>query len=148
MASHSEVKAYLACWLQLGKAVDAHCQALPDKIQLESVLGVSAFSPEFEQVWRAISARAERCYLEGTNESIADLLSDRWAITDCSRCGLHIPVREDGQVNLGPCPCADMTETWPNTETLPPRCYAGMVDPTVLRLHQVRDRLEARVYSS
>ncbi|MEO0853739.1 MAG: hypothetical protein AAFY15_09585, partial [Cyanobacteria bacterium J06648_11] len=59
------------------------------------------------------------------------------------RCGLHVPIPEDGLANTNPCPCADMMEKWPNAETLPPRLNAGVVDPTVCRLEQVRDRLKA-----
>lgn len=146
MASQPDVKAYLACWLQLGKAIDARIHTLPDTIRIGSVLSLSAFSAEFEQVWRAVFAHAQWCYLAGTDESIGDLLSDRWTIADCGRCGLHVPISEDGLAIAGPCPCADMMDSWPNAETLPPRLNAGIVDPTVCKLQEMRDRLNAKVY--
>ncbi|MEO1132700.1 MAG: hypothetical protein AAFX40_08340 [Cyanobacteria bacterium J06639_1] len=144
MASPSAVKAYLACWLQLGKAIDARINAQPDTLKPDSVVSLSALSLEFEQLWNDIKDCAACCYLAGTDESIEDLLSDRWEITNCGRCGMHVPVLESGQVSSGPCPCADMMDAWPNAETLPPRLNAGAIDPTVCRLEQVRDRLLAR----
>ena len=120
MASPAQVKAYVACWLQMGKAVDVdrfHCryQLTPD-----SVLAREGYSAEFERHWRFMYRHADFCYLSGTSESIADLLKTRWEIAPCSRCQLLLPLPAAGAQCMAPCPCADVG-FWPNLDTLQPR---------------------------
>jgi hypothetical protein len=134
MASEQQVKRYLAYWFQLGKKVlirngDAAVLA-------QSVFTQDRYSDEFERIWQLIvSPESGDCYLEGTHETIAQLLTPRWIIEPCVRCDMPVPM-----INIGlppeVCPCNDLA-TWPNTEIPLPR---GPVD-TQNRLSEIRDRL-------
>jgi hypothetical protein len=115
MASPSQVRTYLAQWFQLGKRVvsqDGQHHYLPSPI-----FSGEEYSPNFEWMWSQISARnADRFYLEGTDQSIADLLSPRWQIESCARCQMPVPTSHT-HWTCAICPCSDLT-TWPN-ESLP-----------------------------
>lgn len=139
MADLLDVKSYLACWFQLGKSVTALTPAGQRRIKPHRVLALEGLSKEFDDCWHRISAQPDRCYLEGTDETIADLLSDRWQIDPCSRCGLPIPLIHSGPYPGGPCPCATLT-TWPNDQTIPPR-FPGNESPSVERFDRIRNRL-------
>jgi hypothetical protein len=102
-------------------------------------LGLSQFSLDFEICWAEILSQPQRYYLEGTEESVADLLSGKWDIINCARCTMLIPITNQGVVSLGPCPCADLSG-WPNFETLPPRLQSEE-DVNVARLNQILERL-------
>ncbi|MFK8183252.1 MAG: hypothetical protein AB8B99_07740 [Phormidesmis sp.] len=136
MASPIEIKNYLAHWFQLGK------QVLNDNGQISykpaTVIQGERFSPEFERCWDAILATdGQSLYLEGTDETIADLLSPKWEMTQCARCEMPVPIP---QVELAErlCPCNDLP-TWPNEEIPQPHLP---IDNNQ-RLNQLRKRLIA-----
>ena len=134
MASEQQVKRYLAYWFQLGKKVlirNGDASLLP-----QSVFTHDRYSDEFERIWQLIrSPESGDCYLEGTHETIAQLLTPRWLVEPCVRCDMPVPM-----INIGlppeVCPCNDLP-TWPNTEIPLPR---GPID-TQNRLREIRDRL-------
>lgn len=134
MASEQQVKRYLAYWFQLGKKVmirNGDAAVLPP-----SVVAGDRYSDEFEAVWQQIiSPESGDCYLEGTQQTIAELLSPRWEIEPCVRCDMPVPLIKIG---LPPelCPCNDLP-SWPNTEIPKPREPISSQD----RLKQIRDRL-------
>ncbi|MCL1475234.1 hypothetical protein [Argonema antarcticum] len=134
MASENEVKQYLAYWFQLGKKVlirNGQETLLPKKV----IQGAS-YSDEFERCWQQIiSPDSGECYLEGTDETIAELLAPAWDMIDCARCSMPIPVRNAGMPPEA-CPCFDLSG-WPNTEAPSPR---SPID-TQAHLTQIRDRL-------
>lgn len=114
MASLQKVQTYLAYWFQLGKPVilqHRHTQCLPAPL-----FQGSQFSADFDRCWQQIMACPEQSFLQGTDESIAELLSDAWEIAGCARCTMPLPMLVRG-VKASPCPCADLP-SWPN-ETMP-----------------------------
>lgn len=137
MASEQQVKRYLAYWFQLGKKViirNGDAAVLPP-----SVVAGDRYSDEFESVWeQIISPESGDCYLEGTHQTIAELLSPRWEIEACVRCDMPVPLIKIG---LPPelCPCNDLP-SWPNTEIPKPREPVSSQE----RLQQIRDRLSQR----
>ncbi|NJN20769.1 MAG: hypothetical protein HC812_05715 [Leptolyngbya sp. RL_3_1] len=141
MASPEQVRVYLAHWFQLGKPVvfeRSHSRYLPSPIFYHD-----NYSAEFEDCWQAIQAIGGRdCYLEGTDQTLAELLSPQWEITDCARCVMPVPMA------IGPmaerhCPCQDLP-LWPNTNAPSPRAAVS----SHRQLGQLRDRLEASYGSS
>lgn len=118
MASEQQVKQYIAYWFQLGKRVlirNGREALLPQR-----VIQGDRYSDEFEECWqRIIAPESGDCNLEGTQETIAELLTPAWDLNSCARCSMPIPVRNLG---LPPnnCPCSDLP-TWPNLETPLPR---------------------------
>lgn len=118
MATKKEVKQYLAYWFQLGKKVvigDGKTSFLP-----QPVLEGDRYSEEFEQCWQEILSHTPGdCYLEGTHESISELLTPAWELLPCGRCQMPVPLRSLGMPALS-CPCNDLPE-WPNTELPAPR---------------------------
>ncbi|NJK60159.1 MAG: hypothetical protein HC918_07880 [Oscillatoriales cyanobacterium SM2_1_8] len=112
------VKAFVAKWLQLGKHLELPGRSAP-AILRETVQG-DRYTPAFEALWVSI-VRVElgNAYLSGTDVTIADLLTGRWELQACGRCGLPVPLPPLGQAYSGPCVCADLTD-WPNAETVPP----------------------------
>lgn len=118
MASESEVKQYLAYWLQLGKKVQLNNGAKTKKIQ--RVIQGEDYSEELDELWQEVrSPESTDCYLEGTSETIDQLLSSEWEITDCPRCPMIKPQRIAGMPVIS-CPCEDLSN-WPNLELPPPR---------------------------
>jgi hypothetical protein len=115
MASPSQVKTYLAQWFQLGKRVvsqDGKNRYLPTPI-----FAGEEYSSDFEWIWSQVSSQnADLFYLEGTDQSIGDLLSGYWQIESCARCQMPVPTCQ-AHWFCGICPCSDLT-TWPN-ESLP-----------------------------
>jgi hypothetical protein len=134
MASSQQVRQYLAYWFQLGKGVvleNGHRTVLP-----RPVLAGSIYSSEFEECWQQLVApNAGDAYLEGTQPTIAELLTPAWQIDPCARCAMPIPVKIVG-LNALECPCIDIP-TWPNTDIPQPRSPVDTRD----RLAQIRDRL-------
>jgi hypothetical protein len=134
MASEQEVKRYLAYWFQLGKKVVIHntqTALLP-----QPVIAGDRYSDEFESIWQQIvSPHSGDCYLEGTEQTIAELLTPRWDIDPCVRCDMPVPL-----INIGippeVCPCNDLPN-WPNTEIPAPREPVNSHN----RLSGIRDRL-------
>lgn len=134
MASEQQVKRYLAYWFQLGKKVVIHngdSAVLP-----QPVIAGDRYSDEFEKTWQLIlSLESGDCYLDGTHQTIAELLTPKWEIEPCVRCEMPVPLIKIG---LPPelCPCNDLP-TWPNTEIPAPR--EPISNHTKLRA--IRDRL-------
>lgn len=118
MATEAQVKRYLAYWFQLGKKVllrNGQEKLLPNPIFEEN-----RYSIEFENCWQhLIDPKSGDCYLEGTDQTIQQLLSPAWEIVDCARCQMPIPINQVGQTSLE-CPCIDLP-LWPNTELPAPR---------------------------
>lgn len=134
MASETQVRQYLAHWLQLGKRVFIHNGK--EALQPRSIIAGDRYSPEFEDCWRRVCASdAGDCYLEGSEQTIAELLSSEWDVDACSRCAMPVPIRK---VGLPPdsCPCFDLPN-WPDNELPQPR---SPVSSQTL-LSQIRDRL-------
>jgi hypothetical protein len=132
MASENQVKQYLAFWFQLGKGlVMGQDRQLPQPV----ILG-DRYSPEFEACWqRIVQLEGKNCYLQGTVQTIDQLLSSEWELTACARCDMPVPMLNLGMRSPG-CPCEDMP-LWPNTELPAPRVP---VDSRA-QLDQIRDRL-------
>lgn len=120
MAASSQVKAYVACWIQLGKAVMCEYPGGSERIQPQPVLSLESLSQEFHLSWHRMSLDPWHCHLEGTHESLGQLLSPAWEIGSCSRCSLPIPLPATTATAIGPCPCSDL-KGWPNSTTVPPR---------------------------
>ncbi len=118
MASEQQVKKYLAHWFQLGKKVllrNGREALLPQPVMQEN-----NYSWAFEKCWQRIMASdSGDCYLEGTHQSVRELLTSSWEITPCARCSMPVPMIRLG-VQQGPCPCNDLGN-WPNTEIPSPR---------------------------
>ncbi len=140
MADTLDVKSYLACWFQLGKGVITSTPTGQRCLKPHRVLAIEGLSEEFETCWRRIAAQPEQCYLEDTDETIADLLSDRWQIDACSRCGLPVPLIQTSSNPPGPCPCAYLSN-WPNDQTIPPRVPGEHISQTA-QFNQIRQRLD------
>ncbi len=134
MASEQQVKRYLAYWFQLGKKVvvrNGDLALLP-----QPVIAGNRYSDEFEEIWQLIlSSESGDCYLEGTNERIAELLTPKWLIEPCVRCDMPVPM-----INIGlppeVCPCNDLP-SWPNTQIPSPREPIN----SQTRLRDIRERL-------
>ncbi len=134
MASRHQVKQYLAYWFQLGKNVALNNGK--EKMNPNPVFQGHFYSREFEACWQTILSKGtESCHLEGTNESIAELLSSEWEILRCARCPMPIPVRTKGMPPEA-CPCNDLP-LWPNNEIPPPREAIS----TQNHLESIRNRL-------
>ncbi len=136
MASEHDVKRYLAHWFQLGKPLVVRNGQ--DTVLPTSVIRGDRYSAEFEALWQQVTAPdAGDCYLQGTSQTIAELLTTRWEIDPCARCAMLVPMQSFG---LPPeeCPCSDLP-TWPNTELPMPRSPVS----TTGRLGNLRDRLNS-----
>lgn len=111
MASELQVRTYLACWFQLGKAViipHLHTKLYPD-----SILQGDRYSQAFEDCWQCLQKLSgQECYLEGTSQTVAELLTGQWEIVPCARCTLPIPLKHGYTTDLT-CPCHDLPN-WPN----------------------------------
>ncbi len=132
---HDPVKAYLAHWFQLGKKL--YAQSGRTEICPSSVLVPGGFSAEFEACWNYITSdQAGDCYLEGTDETIAELRQQHWEIVNCARCAMPIALPKNGIAPFH-CPCAGL-ENWPNIELPTPR---GPMDSQA-HLSNLQSRLE------
>lgn len=118
MASQHQVRQYLAYWLQLGKRV--FLQNGSEAILPKPIISGGRYSVEFEECWQKIlSPESGDCYLEGTSETIAELLKPAWEIESCARCSMPIPLRRAGMPAEN-CPCFDLSN-WPDQEKPQPR---------------------------
>ncbi len=134
MASKKEVKKYLAYWFQLGKKVFINNGAA--SLQPRNVIDGESYSDEFEECWqKVLSSVSGECYLEGTHQTISELLSSEWDMSSCSRCEMPVPLKNLGMPPLL-CPCNDVAN-WPNTELPPPREPVNSVN----KLLRIRDSL-------
>lgn len=140
MASQEQVKEYLAHWFQLGKPIvlangKAECLPYP-------IFHGYRYSQAFEECWQQIMSNdGEGCYLKGTHETIAMMLTAAWDVHPCARCRMPIVVPTLG-LNDNPCPCNDL-KTWPNTDMPMPRSQvsdAEHLDQLRQRLNQVKGR--------
>ncbi|MBD2165439.1 hypothetical protein H6G04_13630 [Calothrix membranacea FACHB-236] len=140
MANEQDVKRYLAYWFQLGRKVivgNGKTELLP-----QQVLKGDRYSDEFEGIWQQIHHQADECHLEGTDETIAELLTPVWEMLPCSRCEMPVPMRNVGMPALS-CPCNTLPN-WPNSELPQPRNPIS----TQEQLQIIRDRLWKKVHSS
>ena len=134
MASENQVREYIAYWFQLGKKVLIRNGS--EALLPQPVITGDRYSPEFEQCWqKIISPDSGDSYLQGTEETIAQLLTPAWDISACARCTMPVPLRDAG---MPPelCPCNDLAN-WPNTEMPQPRSPVS----TKSQLSGIRDRL-------
>ncbi|ACB50971.1 unknown [Crocosphaera subtropica ATCC 51142] len=134
MASTEQVKQYLAHWFQLGKSVI--CPKRQEKICPQVIFRGHDYSAEFEQCWHKILNTDADCYLEGTEQTIQQLLSPAWEIIDCPRCDLPIPMTVAG-VASPVCTCFDLSD-WPNNELPAPRVPAN----SSIHLNRLKQRLQ------
>jgi len=118
MAESEKVKKYIAYWFQLGKKIvipSRNTAVLPSRI-----LNSHGYSHEFEKCWELVTDRKTGdCYLEGTSQTIQELLSSKWEISECARCSMPVPMIDLGVQSSG-CVCNDM-ENWPNNQLPSPR---------------------------
>ncbi|MGF1517164.1 MAG: hypothetical protein ACFCVB_05080 [Nodosilinea sp.] len=118
MASQAQVREYLAHWFQLGKPVvlaEHRGGCLPSPIFQNG-----RYSRSFEDCWHQIMVTSgQDCYLQGTTQSIAAMLSPAWDLVACSRCDMPIAMPTAGTMT-DLCPCNDLM-SWPNTEVPRPR---------------------------
>ncbi len=137
MATQKEVKLYLAYWFQLGKRVLLHNG---EKSLLPTPIFVgNHYSHEFEIGWQQIlDSSSGDCYLEGTEQTIQQLLTPQWEISFCARCQMPVPMTVSGYGCLT-CPCADLS-LWPNTNLPLPHCPAN----TQQHLTELSQRLKRR----
>ncbi len=118
MAARTLVKNYVAQWMQMGKSISLSTQV--ELVSIYKILSGEEYSPLFNKLWDEISTiKADEAYLSGTDQTISDLLSDRWEIIGCARCSLLVP-----SLDLGPrvpvcCPCDDLP-THPNLDLVAP----------------------------
>lgn len=113
MASEAKVKEYLAYWFHLGKKVIVG--KTQEAICPQPVVIGEHYSSLFEDYWQYLqSDRSGDCYLEGTEQTIQQLLSPEWEIHACSRCQMPVPLKERGLPPVS-CPCFDLS-SWPNLE--------------------------------
>lgn len=92
----------------------------PDGYSLGSIIQGDRYSPEFETCWAYVCASdAGKCYLEGMEQTIQDLLSSEWEVVGCARCDMPVPMMLMG-TNHSACPCSDLG-LWPNFDVPQPR---------------------------
>lgn len=136
MASQADVKKYLAYWFQLGKKVIA--ERSQETYAPDPVIEGDHYSSAFEQCWQDIVNKdGKGYYLEGTDETIAELLSSEWLVTQCARCDMPVPIPER-QTTLNLCPCNDLP-SWPNEELPQPRSPINSNN----HLFALKDKMEA-----
>lgn len=134
MASQEQVRQYLAYWFQLGKrlVVENHEMILPDP-----VIQGDRYSAEFEACWqRILDSKHKDFYLEGTHQTIAELLSPCWDVLPCVRCEMPVPMMCVGFPSDPSCPCFDLP-SWPNLDLPRPRSPVN----SHTQLNQIRERL-------
>ncbi|AFY74861.1 hypothetical protein Syn7502_02936 [Synechococcus sp. PCC 7502] len=130
MATNIEVKEYLAKWLQIGKKI-----SIDDvQISMPQVIRGEAYTPEFEQLWDYVQQAIAT--LNGTNETIQDLLKPEWEIITCAVCEMPISSLSSGYRQIKSCPCSDLS-MHPNLETIAPRSPIT----TSIYLQNISDRL-------
>lgn len=136
MASSQQVKQYLAYWFQLGKPL---ILAHGESVLPQPVVEGNRYSAAFEACWQQVLASGGRdAHLEGTVQTISELLSEGWDLEPCVRCGMPVPIVQIG-LQTGPCPCFDLP-TWPNTDLPTPRLPID----SQTQFQQIRDRLSQR----
>lgn len=118
MATQDQVREFLAHWFQLGKPVvlaEDRGECLPAPVYYKG-----GYSQSFEDCWHRIMVTSGRdCYLKGTSQSIATMLTPGWDIAACARCAMPVAIPTLGTTTL-PCPCNDLY-SWPNLDVPTPR---------------------------
>ena len=138
MASTEQVKQYLAHWFQLGKGVV--CPKRQERIYPQVIFKEHHYSTEFEECWQKIIYTDADCYLEGTDQTIQQLLSPAWELIDCPRCHLPIPITMTG-VPSPICICFDLSN-WPNDKLPSPRMPTNSANHLRCLLERLRDKKE------
>ena len=133
MASTKEVRGYLGYWFQLGKGVIF--PKTDQRVLPEPIFVGHNYSPSFEACWQTIVNSAQDCYLEGTEQSIRELLEPEWELVPCCRCTLPVPV-SNSQTPSCLCPCVDL-ELWPDFDLPLPRLPLN----SLRCLHSIQSRL-------
>jgi hypothetical protein len=139
MASPARVKQYIASWLQLGRKI--YIEDSKDAIALspKKIVEGDRYSQEFESVWQQIAGLdSHKAYLEGTNETIAQLIAHSWEIVPCSVCNMLVATPQVGTKESA-CPCHDIPD-WPNNNVPIPN---GAID-SQSALQQICDRLTVK----
>ncbi|MBW4652742.1 MAG: hypothetical protein KME20_06920 [Kaiparowitsia implicata GSE-PSE-MK54-09C] len=135
MATPDGVKDYVAHWFQLGKRV--LIKQGSEGVLPQPVLQGDRYSDIFETCWHdLVQHHAHDAYLEGTSETLADLLSSQWEVSPCARCGMPVPMLDLGVRDDVGCPCSDLP-TWPDLDTPTPRSPVN----TQSHLQNLHDRL-------
>ena len=135
MASRTLVKNYVAQWMQMGKTVSLSAQG--EEVHIYKILQGEKYAPLFNKLWDEISTtKAQEAYLSGTDQTISDLLSNKWEIIACARCNLLVP-----SIDMGPrvpvcCPCDDLP-SHPNLDLVAPHIPVTLVS----HLDDLCDRL-------
>ena len=117
MASETRVKEYLAYWFQLGKKVVFAKSG--ETVLPEPIFTGKHYSLSFEACWQRILLVCADAYLEGTDQTIQQLLSPAWDIIPCARCTMPVPVSNTA-IPFPYCSCQDLAG-WPNLELPLPR---------------------------
>jgi hypothetical protein len=145
MATQEQIRSFLAHWFQLGKPVvlaGDHNECLPYPVYYKN-----GYSQSFEDCWRHIMAtNGKGCYLKGTTQSVADMLSSAWDITPCARCDMPVAVPALGMMKY-PCPCHDL-HTWPNYDVPAPRMAVDdghHLEEIQRRLNEIRAEQETEM---
>lgn len=116
MASKTEVKEYLAYWMQLGRKL-----VVADRlVSLDQVVAGDHYTTRFEEIWQESQAQAEFTSLEGSEVSLKQLFAPTYELLDCPRCHLPLPSPDLGPRPAQSCPC-DHLKLLPNLDTVPPR---------------------------
>ncbi len=133
MASESQVKEYLACWLQVGKRIlhDSGNREFHDP----RIVNKRGYTSEFESWWDEFRENAHHWHLEGCNNALDVLFTPQWDIVDCALCVMPVPKLVAG-VNDPNCTCSDL-ELWPNLEIPKPHTPNDMQD----KLTKLRKKL-------
>ena len=118
MASVDQVRRYLALWLQLDRKVYIHNG--DRTLSPRPVIAGNRYSQAFEDCWQILlSEESGECYLEDTDQTIAELLTPQWEIILCYRCAMPIPM-PISSMESHPCPCVNFP-SWPNFDLPQPR---------------------------
>lgn len=116
MANKTEVKQYLACWMQLGRKL-----LLADRVvSLDQVIAGDHYTTRFEEIWQEGQSCPASATLEGSNINLEQLFNTHYELLSCPRCNLPLPSISLGPRSVQPCPC-DNLHLWPNLDTVPPR---------------------------
>ncbi|HEY9825470.1 MAG TPA: hypothetical protein V6D19_08490 [Stenomitos sp.] len=136
MALETDVKNYVACWMQLGTKLWLH--GGQEACQVQQVLEGGRYSQAFEDCWRqATEPTAGDCYLDGAETTIREMLSPSWDVIACGRCNMPVVLPIGALPPIG-CPCQAL-DNWPNTELPPPRPPISSSD----HLRSIQGRLKA-----
>jgi hypothetical protein len=137
MASTSEVRDYFTYWLQLDKGLILDgIRVKPMAVVAMDGVNGNRLSGDFEAMWERALRSPREAYLEGTEISLAELLTGQWEMVLCPRCPMPMPMRVGAFTDTA-CPCHEMP-MYPNTETIMPHLPVSTPD----RLGMLRDRLK------